>query len=103
MRYALGTIAAIALLAFGPAAGASTHAAATQKMLSFTGNVESVNLANDTFVLRNDQNGKIQEMEFKLDPKTWIMYDHHVVLLGQLARHDQVTVTYNPKDAKKLG
>jgi len=109
MRYALGTLAAIALLAMGSAAQASTHTTAanapavySSKTLTFTGEVESVNLNNDTFVVRNVQNGKLHEMEFKLEPGTWVKLDGQTVILAELERYDPVTVTYHPEMAKKL-
>jgi hypothetical protein len=109
MRYALGTLAAIALLAAGSAVQASTHVTAantpavhSSKTLTFNGQIESVNFDNDTFVVRNERNGKLHEMEFKIEPDTWIKLDGQTVTLGQLERYDTVTVKYHPENARRL-
>ena len=99
MRYALVTVAAAAFLAVGGIAQASprltpqmqkTH---TQQR-TFTGRIEAINLNSDTFVVRNDHHGRVQEKEFRLEPGTWIKLNGQYTVLGDLEQRDHVTVTY---------
>lgn len=99
MRYALVTVAAAACLAFGGVAQASPHVTpqlqkSHMQDMTFTGHVESVNLKNDTFVVRKVVDGRLQEKEFKMDPDTRVKIDGSWVAPFQLQRYDQVTVTY---------
>ncbi len=99
MRYALVTLAAAAFLAVGGVAQASPRVTpqlqkSHLQTLTFTGRVESVNYENETFVVRNVQNGRLHEKEFKIDPSTRVSIDGLSVPPFQLEQWDQVTVTY---------
>ena len=88
MRYALVTVAAAACLAFGGVAQASPHVTpqlqkSHMQDRTFTGRVESVNLTNDTFVVRKVVDGRLHEKEFKMDPETQVKID---VVKGRLIR-----------------
>lgn len=62
---------------------------------TFTGRVESVDLRNDTFTVRHEANGKVQEFEFKLEHGTKLTLDGEPVMLSELHQDDEVTVTYH--------
>ncbi len=101
MRYALVTMAVAAFFAVGGVAQASpritpamqkTHVQMQER--TFTGRIEAVNYDTDTFIVRNEHNGKVREREFKIEPGTWIKIDGQYAVLGDLEQRDHVTVTY---------
>jgi hypothetical protein len=99
MRYALITVAAAALFAVGGIAQASPRVTpqlqkSHLQTLSFTGRVESVDYKNGTFLVRHEQNGRLQEKEFKMEPSTRVSIDGQWVAPFQLEQWDHVTVTY---------
>jgi len=66
----------------------------SQKPFTFTGKVESVNPKDQTFVVRREANGKVEELEFHLARGTRLTLDGTPVMLSELQRDDQVTVSY---------
>ena len=61
---------------------------------TFTGRIEAINLNTDTFVVRNNRHGRVQEREFKVEPGTWIKVNGEFTVLGDLEPRDRVTVSY---------
>jgi hypothetical protein len=99
MRYALVTLAAAACVAVGGVAQASprvTPLLHQTHMVShtFTGRIEAINYNKDTFTVRNDHDGKVQEREFRIEPGTWVKLNGQYTVLGDLEPHDRVSVTY---------
>jgi hypothetical protein len=70
------------------------HSMPGQKPLTFTGKVESVNMKDQSFVVRNEDRGKVEELKFHVAPGTKLTLDGTPVLLSELQRDDQVTVSY---------
>ena len=70
------------------------HGMQSEKPFTFTGKVESVNPKDQTFVVRHEANGKVEELKFHLAPGTKLTLNGTPVLLSQLERDDQVTVSY---------
>jgi len=61
---------------------------------TFTGKVESVDMKDQSFVVRNESQGKVEELRFHLAPGTELILDGSPVILSELQANDTVTVNY---------
>jgi hypothetical protein len=70
------------------------HSMPGQKPFTFTGNVQSVDTKDRSFVVRNEDRGKVEELKFHVASGTQLTLDGAPVLLSELQRDDRVTVSY---------
>ena len=71
-----------------------SHSMPGQKPFTFTGKVESLNMKDQSFVVRNENRGKVEELTFHVASGTKLTLDGTPVLLSELQRDDRVTVSY---------
>ena len=64
------------------------------KPFTFTGKVEAVDPKSESFTVRNEAHGKVEELKFHLAPGTKLTLDGQPVMLSELQRNDLVTVNY---------
>jgi hypothetical protein len=92
------------VLAVGMAAAQTSYsqtAKPSQKELTFTGRVESVDMKNHTFLVRNDENkNKVEEMKFQF-PSAGVplRVGTENKPIDELMKGDWVTVTYKTENA----
>ena len=87
-------VASLALMLAGPARSYAGDAKKGTQEKTFKGEIVSVNTAANAFTVRSKKNGKVREMTFSVEQPVGITLEGQVVPLGELAKGDPVTVTY---------
>jgi hypothetical protein len=91
-RFAL--VASLALMLAGPAGSYAGDAKKGTQEKTFKGEIVSVNSSANEFTVRGKKDGKVQEMTFSVEVPVGIKLEGQIVPLGELAKGDPVTVTY---------
>ena len=89
----MAALLGFALVGSGPA-HAATATTSPQKMLTFEGDIVSLDVPAQDFTVRNVDNGRTYEMRFHVEDPIGVHMDGQVVLLSELRKGDRVTVTY---------
>lgn len=105
-RTTLALVAALGLMLAGPARAHAGDAKKGTQEKTFKGEIVSVNTDAKEFTVRSKKDGKVSEMTFVVGVPVSVTLEGEIVPLGELAKGDPVTVTYEENGtasvAKKL-
>ena len=102
LRITIAFVALLALVLAGPAGAADAKAKkATQKDMTFEGDVVAVDVPAREFTVKSTEKGPVSEMKFHVAQPASIRIDGEPALLSQL-QGEHVTVTYEASGTTPL-
>ena len=93
-RTSLALVASMALLLAGPTGAHAGEAKKATQEKTFKGEVVSVNPTAHEFTVQRKKDGKVEEKTFVVTVPVSVTLEGEIVPLGELAKGDPVTVTY---------
>ena len=93
-KTSLALVVSLALMLAGPAGAFAGDAKKGTQEKTFKGEIVSVNTPANQFTVRSKKDGKVQEMTFVVEVPVSVTLEGEIVPLGELAKGDPVTVTY---------
>jgi hypothetical protein len=93
-RTTLALFVSLGLMLAGPAGTYAGDAKKGTHEKTFKGEIVSVNTAANQFTVRSKKDGKVREKTFVVGVPVSVTLEGEIVPLGELAKGDPVTVTY---------
>ena len=102
LRTTMVLVASLGLLLAGQAGAEGKAKKATQKEMTFEGEITSVNVPAQEFSVKSTEKGTPSEMTFHVGRPTSIRIDGEITLLAELRKGEHVTVTYETNGSTHL-